>query len=314
MSIKNTTIIVGAGLSGLIAAHRLQQNGKKVLLLEKSKGLGGRMATRRDENATFDHGAQFFKVSRQYEEPKNYLGFIEDSCKKNWLQPWFENEKSLYLAAQGGLTTLAKNLALGLEIKKEQKVVKITQHSASLEVACESGQQFVCDQLILSAPLPQSLELLKASQISYDSQLEAVVYAKALIGLLELAENWSKAPYLESVNENIFSISEQKSKAVSSATALTLTMSPAFSETHFAKSDDEILILIQKAFSEWAQSQGLSLKIQKSQAKKWRYSHPLQKLNTLSLALSQSPRIHLIGDAFGGSSLKGAFLSGDSIS
>ena len=53
-------IVIGAGLSGLIAAGTLQANGARVLVLDKGRGVGGRLATRRTHSGIFDHGAQFF--------------------------------------------------------------------------------------------------------------------------------------------------------------------------------------------------------------------------------------------------------------
>ena len=49
--------IIGAGLSGLTAAHDLKEHAN-VTLYEKSRGVGGRLATRRAEPFSFDHGAQ----------------------------------------------------------------------------------------------------------------------------------------------------------------------------------------------------------------------------------------------------------------
>lgn len=52
--------IVGAGTAGLAAAQRLRKPDLVITLFDKSRGLGGRMATRRIEDLQFDHGAQYF--------------------------------------------------------------------------------------------------------------------------------------------------------------------------------------------------------------------------------------------------------------
>ncbi len=54
--------IIGAGMAGITAARTLMQAGHRVTVFEKSKGVGGRMATRRSEFGSFDHGTQYFTV------------------------------------------------------------------------------------------------------------------------------------------------------------------------------------------------------------------------------------------------------------
>lgn len=54
--------VVGAGMAGVACARTLLQAGHRVTLLEKSRGFGGRMSTRRSEFGGFDHGAQYFTV------------------------------------------------------------------------------------------------------------------------------------------------------------------------------------------------------------------------------------------------------------
>jgi renalase len=53
-------LVVGAGLSGLLAARTLQDAGRRVRVLDKARGVGGRLATRRLDIHAADHGAQFF--------------------------------------------------------------------------------------------------------------------------------------------------------------------------------------------------------------------------------------------------------------
>ncbi len=52
--------VVGAGVAGLLCARTLADHGIDVVVFEKSRGLGGRCATRRESEWQFDHGAQYF--------------------------------------------------------------------------------------------------------------------------------------------------------------------------------------------------------------------------------------------------------------
>lgn len=47
MENSSECIIVGGGISGLIIATLLQRRGMKVTVLDKGRGIGGRLATRR---------------------------------------------------------------------------------------------------------------------------------------------------------------------------------------------------------------------------------------------------------------------------
>ncbi len=52
--------VIGAGISGLACAAALAEAGLAVQVFEKSRGLSGRMSTRRADDWQCDHGAQYF--------------------------------------------------------------------------------------------------------------------------------------------------------------------------------------------------------------------------------------------------------------
>ncbi|MEO0944486.1 MAG: FAD-dependent oxidoreductase, partial [Pseudomonadota bacterium] len=60
-------VIIGAGMAGIACARSLRAAGVPVRLIDKGRGIGGRVATRRAEVAdalvTFDHGAQYLDQS-----------------------------------------------------------------------------------------------------------------------------------------------------------------------------------------------------------------------------------------------------------
>ena len=60
---KNECAVIGAGVSGLSVANELSNLKREVVVFEKARGVGGRLATRRFLDSVFDHGAQAFESS-----------------------------------------------------------------------------------------------------------------------------------------------------------------------------------------------------------------------------------------------------------
>ncbi|MGB0731164.1 MAG: FAD-dependent oxidoreductase, partial [Miltoncostaeaceae bacterium] len=54
--------VIGAGIAGLVAARDVRGAGHEVVVLEKSRGVGGRMAARRVEGTVVDHGLPLLDV------------------------------------------------------------------------------------------------------------------------------------------------------------------------------------------------------------------------------------------------------------
>jgi monoamine oxidase len=59
MAHGKTVVVVGAGISGLAAAKKLQEKGFKVLVLEAQDRVGGRLRSNRDLGLAFDEGASW---------------------------------------------------------------------------------------------------------------------------------------------------------------------------------------------------------------------------------------------------------------
>ena len=74
--------VIGAGLAGITFAYIMKDN-FNVKIFEKSRGVGGRMSTRKETPYIFDHGAQFFKIKTT--ECKN---FFSPLFTQEIIQPW----------------------------------------------------------------------------------------------------------------------------------------------------------------------------------------------------------------------------------
>lgn len=75
--------IIGAGMAGLSCARRLLAAGVRVDVFEKSRGTGGRLATRRDHGTAFDSGAQYFTAR----DPR-FIGQLQEWQAQGVAQAW----------------------------------------------------------------------------------------------------------------------------------------------------------------------------------------------------------------------------------
>jgi renalase len=309
-------VIVGAGAAGLVLGRALHEmvatRGGVFIILEKSRGVGGRMATRRDGQVIYDHGAQFLKIYDQ--QLKN---LVKELLDQKIITTWFQKERQDFLAAPKGMTQVAKYWSRALPIEFSQKVVKIeTTFKNSIHLICESGRIFNAKQVFLTCPLPQSLELLKKSSIEYPSELDTVNYASAVVGLFEVI---TKDPavknfcFEDQASEKIYSVSNQASKKVSPQLAFTVVMNPSWSQTNFEFSEAELQNQLQQEFENFCKMRGLKLEVVRAQVKKWRYSHPLGKFEKPFVICGENQNVFLLGDAFGGPSIQGAITSALSV-
>ena len=112
-------VVIGAGISGCVCAWRLAQEGHSVTLVEKGRGVGGRMATRRMEGARIAHGAQFFTV--QDPRMESLVGIWQ---QEGTVLPWYDKvpgreDLSGRFRWRGldGLTGPAKSLAQSFNVE-----------------------------------------------------------------------------------------------------------------------------------------------------------------------------------------------------
>ena len=111
-------LVIGAGISGLLCASEIQRAGVTVRVLDKGRGVGGRMATRQMGGGRFDHGAQFFTVR----EP-SFQSYVDEWLQAGVIQEWFRHAPSDSNAAgyprycgRFGMTDVAKYLCEFLEV------------------------------------------------------------------------------------------------------------------------------------------------------------------------------------------------------
>src|SRR5688572_11022768 len=113
-------IVIGAGLTGLVAARQLENAGKKVIVLDKEGHVGGRLATHCFQNGMADDGAQFF-TTRTETFQKQVDSWQAKDLITIWGYSWSDGSikrtspdgHPRYIA-KGGMNQLAQDLATSL--------------------------------------------------------------------------------------------------------------------------------------------------------------------------------------------------------
>ena len=182
---RPTLAIIGAGAAGLAAAWALRDAGLDVVVFEKSRGVGGRAATRRHEGAggtwTYDHGAQYVKTPAGHAAER----LIHDALPADDLvavggDVWTfdgrghvapgdaEHDAEGKWTYRTGISRLGKLLAVEADVRTETTVRRL-HHDANGWTLHTDGEAFgPFDGILVTAPAPQSADLLQASALDAD--------------------------------------------------------------------------------------------------------------------------------------------------
>lgn len=308
-------VVIGAGIAGLMAARLLQEQGIGVTILDKGRGVGGRMATRRIGKAVFDHGAQFFTARDPGFQTLISL-WRTAGVAAEWCRGFATQEGSIqedghprYRGAPG-MTAVPKYLARGLQVFLEHRVVSIEAQGTQWTVRTDNGTICTADALLLTAPVPQSVAMLNAGGTTLlpnaRADLEKICYDPCIALMVQPEESCLPAPGgMQLSGEPISWIGDNHQKGISPCPAVTIHAGPEFSRTHWASEESALVPVLLSMASSW-----LSEPITDIQVHRWRYAKPTVLHPDACLSFSYPLPLAFAGDAFGAPRVEGAALSG----
>jgi predicted NAD/FAD-dependent oxidoreductase len=317
-------LVIGAGLTGLMAAHALVQQGHRVTVVDKGRSVGGRLATRRIGSGHADHGAQFFTV-REAAFEAHVQDWLADGVVYEWTRGWSSgpgtNSKSdghPRYAVRGGMNALAVHLERTLPrdravVHVNTKVTAVKAQDAGWRIETDDEQLFEADGLLMTPPVPQSLALLDAGGVTLAeadrAALDRILYDPCLCGLIVLDRSalLPEPGAVQRPNYWVSWIADNQRKGVSAVPLLTLHADAAYSAAKYNAPDDEILSDLEPIWRAYAPD----AVVIEAQVKRWRYSQPAVMHPTPTLIAAGLPFLAFAGDAFGERSrIEGAALSG----
>ena len=299
--------IVGAGLSGLMAAQSLTRSGHDVTVFDKGRGVGGRLATRRIGDATLDHGAQFFTV-RSEEFASHVNDWLAAGVVHEWSRGFDSEDGHPRYAGSKGMSGIAKHLAQGLDVRTSALVFSLERTATGYKVITDDGIAHACDKVLLTAPIPQSFSLMFGGAIEMPDDMRTIDYDRTLglLAVLDSNNHKVKSPGGMQFPDDVFSfIGDNSAKGISATHALTFHANPEWSREHFDRELDEIHSLLLTAVRPWLGE----ATILESKPKKWRFATPRTTWPD-PFWIDPSGTLALAGDVFAGPKMEGAALSG----
>ncbi len=306
MTSPDSIAIIGAGMAGLACARRLSDAGVSPVVLDKGRGIGGRIATRRgDGGYQFDHGAQFVTARSD-----GFAAVLAAAQEAGSISEWdLGTGKPVYVGTPG-MTSLAKHLGRGLEIRQNTEVTQLREIANGWSVITDGGALDV-EKLVVTAPAPQTAALLGPSNALGD-ELASVGFDPCLTLMAAFApsEPW---PYAHRIDPDdpLAWIALDSSKPGRPPTDCWVAQaSPEWSRENLERDRAEIAKLMLPMLCERLEADPAN--VLHAAAHRWRYARVSRPLGTQFLC-NEPGTLFAGGDWCLDARVEAAWLSGHAI-
>jgi predicted NAD/FAD-dependent oxidoreductase len=301
--------IVGAGLSGLLAGRALQAGGHDVVLFDKGRSPGGRLATRRIDGGTLDHGAQFFTVRDDrfaaLVEEWTEIGLVQEWCRGFGPRP---DGFPRYMARRG-MNALAKHLAAGLDVRTRTLAFMLRPGAAGRwSLVLDDGTSEELDAAVVTCPLPQARSLTITAGVDLPPAFRDTDYDRTLALLAVLDRPGAVPPPggVQDADETFSFVGDNQAKGVSAVPAITFHATPGWSLSWWDRPAEDTHAELRRRATPWLGE----AEIVASEVKRWRFATPRAIWPDPCWAADGGAPLVFAGDAFAGPRVEGAALSG----
>ncbi|MBD1388488.1 FAD-dependent oxidoreductase [Neiella sp. HB171785] len=196
--------VIGAGIAGLCAARELQGLGYDVDVFEKSRGRGGRLASKRLSWATVDTGAQYFtaRAPRFRQQVKQWL---DCGAAQRWTftphkmiggQLQLSPDDTERFVGTPNMNSIAHHLAANLKLQLNVTVTAIERRHQNWYLTDHSGAEWGAYQwLVVAIPATQARQLVSERMPQAAAQQDALLPCWAVV----LATKGSVCPTIQGV-------------------------------------------------------------------------------------------------------------------
>lgn len=305
--------VIGAGLAGIACARRLAGAGFQVRVFEAQRAAGGRLATRRFEAASFDHGAQYLTAID--------LGFreiVEDAHGAGaaglWQPDWPDRDRQggeLWVGTPG-MTALPRYLARGLDIEYGARIVRLERGRRGWALLDDRGSAHVdFGAVVLAMPAPLAA-VLAAPYTMLAARVRSIAMAPCWAVMVAFEEPLAGVPDASFIGDPILPWFARNGSKPGRDTpqAWVLHAGAEWSRLEFDRPAEQVREALLKRFSERI---GRTLpRPRLSDSHRWRHARVEAPLGEAFL-LDREVGIGFCGDWCLDARVEAAFLSGDAL-
>ena len=320
---KKSVAIIGAGLSGITVASKIKDK-FEVHVFEKSRGVGGRMSTRKDPPFVFDHGAQFFKI-----ESRCFKYFLSELFTEKIIRPWkfklayyekyslkkikvIKNSDKFYVGVPN-MDTIVKYISKDCNVILNTKIERIIKEKNKWYLYDQNKKSFgEYDWVILTLPAKQSLELInkKISFYPLIEKIEMMGCFSLMIGMNEAINLDFDAALIEHNDVAWLALNDSK-PCRTKKNCLLINSSYEYASKKINSPKETVLKHLLNQANTLLNFKLSNLNMTKIH--QWRYVEA-KKSPTENYFIDRTKNIAVCGDWFVNSRVEGAFLSANELS
>lgn len=311
--------VIGAGISGIAAALRLRAAGLRPILFEKSRGVGGRMATRRAGDLQFDHGAQYFTA--RGERFRAAALALPETARGVWQGRGQDAARDApedeTFVGRPGMSGFARALGQGLEVALSRQIAALEPHGSGWRlhdaegpVSGPDGAPETFDAALLAVPAPQAAPLAQTGGVELPA-LAAVRYAPCWAVMAAFERRIAGAPDSMRCDDPILPWFARDSSKPGRPAAETFVLhaAPGWTQEHLEAPAEEVVRLLLARFAELTGAGDAPVF---ASAHRWRFAL-VETAAGIPFAWDGGARLGACGDWALGARVECAFDSGDAL-
>lgn len=328
--------VIGAGLSGLVAAKMLSEGGHSVRVYERQQSVGGRLASMKvgeNNDILVDHREPCFAAH----DPK-FKKFVDELSEKGLLKVWDDHfpffngeemetryparEDTDYYYAPAGMDQIGKYMSRWVDVASNERVGGFTFIGRDRHIKkpwmlnLTSADVYEVDAVIVATPAPQAYGLINSAQDETDvkkliTELEYIEYNSCFS--IILTYKGAKQPDWKAIEctsaEVDWIINESSKRDTGDDLVVVIHSSHNYYTSHHGqKPQDTIKQLLNaaaKITGDWI------TKPDWTHIHNWKYRQPINPLAKPFLEIDRiDGTLALIGDYYNGKTIEAAYLSG----